>query len=166
MNVDFHDSVMDYLTSIVKSHNANVYVDRSWIPNGGYGLFAQKNIKKDDVVISYIGEILNTQTALRRNDKSYLMRLGTQVYIDANNCFLCLARYINDCRNPAGHNVIFDKNEYEKCAKIIATRNIYLGEELYVDYGKWYWISIKDSYKMTFNNLHINKSKLTNFQYD
>ena len=45
----------------------------------------------------------------RLPDKSYLMRLGGFTYVDARERPTCLARYINDCRNPLGHNVRFDK---------------------------------------------------------
>ena len=37
------------------------------------------------------------------------MRLGPQAYVDARTRSDVLARFINDCRNPAKHNVRFDK---------------------------------------------------------
>ena len=51
-----------------------------------------------------------------------------------------MARYINDCRNPCGYNVEFLKSPQEKCAWVIAQRDIAVGEELFVDYGRWYWL--------------------------
>ncbi|CAK9253316.1 unnamed protein product [Sphagnum jensenii] len=75
---------------------------------------------------------------MRLEDKSYLMRLGEQSYVDSkeSNCF---ARYINDCRNPAGYNVKFIKFPLEGFAHVVALRAIKAGEELFVNYGSRYW---------------------------
>ncbi|CAM9493225.1 unnamed protein product, partial [Heterosigma akashiwo] len=54
-----------------------------------------------EVICEYTGTIYNTKQAIKLKDKSYLMRLGPQVYIDANQHPSVVARYINDCRNPA-----------------------------------------------------------------
>jgi hypothetical protein len=53
------------------------------------------------------------------------------------------SRYINDCIVPTGWNVRFDKHPEEKCAYVIALRDIELDEELFVDYGRWYWAGKK-----------------------
>ena len=37
----------------------------------------------------------------------------------------------------------FDKRLDEKCAYVVAIRDILPGEELFVDYGRWYWIGKK-----------------------
>ena len=71
------------------------------------------------------------------------MRLGEQCYIDAKNRKDVYARYINDCINPAGHSVVFDKHAELGYANVIAKRDILAGEELFVDYGKWYWINLE-----------------------
>ena len=90
-----------------------------------------------------------------------------QVYVDALRNEDCLARYLNDCRHKCGYNVRsailayqtmagmhvlntdsvrlpcaftrFDKKPEEGCADVVAIRDVYPGEELYVDYGRWYW---------------------------
>ena len=54
-----------------------------------------------------------------------------------------MARYINDCRNKDGYNVTFLKSPEDCCAWVIATKDIICGEELFVDYGRLYWLSIK-----------------------
>ena len=71
------------------------------------------------------------------------MRLGEQCYIDAKDCPDVLARFINDCITPGGWNVEFQKRPEECCADIIATRDIAAGEEIFVNYGKWYWAKLK-----------------------
>ncbi|CAM9487592.1 unnamed protein product [Choristocarpus tenellus] len=54
-----------------------------------------------------------------------------------------VARLINDCRNRNLYNVEFQKMPEERKALVIATRCIEAGEELFADYGRWYWISLK-----------------------
>ena len=138
MNEEFRQGIIQRLEQAVKCNNL-VKVSRSWIPAAASGLFANKQIKKGQVLTCYVGEICITKDAIKRYDKSYLMRLGSNVYIDSLNCPLSLARYINDCRTPTGYNVTFLKSPSEFCAWVISTRDIAAGEELFVDYGRWYW---------------------------
>jgi SET domain-containing protein len=37
---------------------------------------------------------------------------------------------------------------FQRKARVIALRDISPGEELFVDYGKWYWASIKGAARM------------------
>lgn len=67
------------------------------------------------------------------------MRLGQQKYVDAKWCPFIYARYINDCRNNTYYNVEFAKCPDEGIAQVIAIKDIHVGDEIYVDYGKWYW---------------------------
>ena len=55
----------------------------------------------------------------------------------------CLSRYINDCREPSAHNAEFVKIPSEGRAEVVALRDLVAGEEIYVDYGKWYWAGSK-----------------------
>jgi hypothetical protein len=118
---------------------SSLLVRPSWLNPGFLGLFTVRPFLQGDVVCVYFGDTLRTAEALRLADKSYLMRLGEQCYVDSKNCLPCKARYINDCRNPCGYNVRFEKRPADLCANVVATRNISAGEELFVDYGKWYW---------------------------
>jgi hypothetical protein len=86
-----------------------------------------------------------TKQALRLKDHSYLMRLGPQVYVDAMDHPSVMARYINDARNKTYTNVIFHKLADERKAQVIALKDLEPGDEIFVDYGKWYWLSIKDA---------------------
>ena len=95
------------------------------------------------------------------------MRLGEQCYIDArekgpDGGTPCIARYINDCINPAGINVRFDKMPLATpypCANVVAIRDIEIGEELFVDYGKWYWTGCQiKPYRIPFMQLHLQRT--------
>ena len=60
------------------------------------------------------------------------------VYVDPVDLRI-KARYINDCVNPSGHNVRFVPIPAEERAHVVTLRAIEAGEELFVDYGSWYW---------------------------
>ncbi|KAF0686808.1 Aste57867_21405 [Aphanomyces stellatus] len=117
----------------------------SQLPNAGAGLFATKAFTKNDVICEYRGEVLGTKEALHVGDKSYLMRLGNGVYVDARDSLDVMARYINDCRSKGVHNVVFDKQPEQQVALVRALHDIEPGEELFADYGRWYWLA----YNMT-----------------
>jgi hypothetical protein len=70
-----------------------VEVKQSWIEEADLGLFAAADFKEGNVICCYVGKRLTTVEALRIEDKSYLMRLGNQAYIDAKDSMHCLARY-------------------------------------------------------------------------
>lgn len=107
----------------------------------GLGLWSLGAVPKGQVLCEYSGAVLRTTEAMQLEDKSYLMRLGPQTYVDARGSPAVLARYINDCRVPAVYNVEFDKRPSEGRALVVSCRPICAGEELFVDYGKWYWAS-------------------------
>ena len=64
----------------------------SWINQSFLGLFAKEFIRKGQIVCYYRGRQLNTVEAFRIDDKSYLMRICSQIYIDAKDSPECLAR--------------------------------------------------------------------------
>lgn len=156
------------------SPSSFLYAKRSWLSvEGGEvfdGLFTGVPIKQGTVITLYIGEIYRTAEALKVPDKSYLMRLGEQCYIDArvqgpDGGPPCIARYINDCINPAGINVRFDKMptaQPHPCAHVVALRSIAAGEELFVDYGKWYWTGAPiKPVRIPFMQLHLLRAAAT-----
>lgn len=109
----------------------------------GQGLFTAEPILMGSKICEYTGTVLCTKEALKLEDKSYLMRLGPQVYVDAQASVDVKARFINDCRNRFLYNVEFEKHPELEKAFVIARRNIVAGEELFVDYGRWYWLKKK-----------------------
>lgn len=113
----------------------------SLIEGAGMGLFATRAHAEGDIVCEYMGRIYPNQIAWKLEDKSYLMKLGKNIYIDALHCPNVLARYINDCRNRGKYNVRFEKCPEECKAMVVALRDIQVDEELYVDYGRFYWIA-------------------------
>ena len=118
---------------------SRLVVKLSLVPNAGEGLFTSAPIQKGTIVCEYKGTTLRTAEAMRLGDHNYLMRLGSQCFVDAREHMEVLARYINDHRNPSLYNVRLVKQPEQQRALVIATKSILAGDELYVDYGRWYW---------------------------
>ena len=64
----------------VRQANRLVYVKKSWITTANEGLFARRRLRHGDVLTCYVGEKLSTKMAMKRKDKSYLMRLGINTH--------------------------------------------------------------------------------------
>ena len=124
-----------------KAFQPSLYVKQSQLGKiVGDGLFTKTFIPHAGIhLCDYAGKILSTSDAMKRKDHSYLMRLGEQKYVDALDHKDVLARYINDCRNSNLYNVKFVKLPKQNKAKVVTTRPIHPDEEIFVDYGKWYW---------------------------
>ncbi|RLN49955.1 hypothetical protein BBJ28_00019985 [Nothophytophthora sp. Chile5] len=119
-----------------------VEVRASKIAGAGQGLFATQKHVKDAVVCEYMGIVWPNRVAWKLEDKSYLMKLGDGKYVDALHSPQVLARYINDCLGRrGGFNVRFEKQPSGGKADVVALRDIQPGEELYVDYGRMYWLA-------------------------
>ena len=103
------------------------------------GLFAVRAFAVGELVCEYTGTVLDS-AARSLEDKSYLMRLGEGIFIDARTHYEVHARYINDCRDKRVHNVSFDKRPSEQRALVVASRPIAAGDELYAAYGPLYWL--------------------------
>ncbi|RMX64783.1 hypothetical protein DD238_006778 [Peronospora effusa] len=132
-----------YLLNASPDQDLGVQVRKSNIPGAGKGLFATKRHVQGSIICEYTGVVLyNQENAWKLKDKSYLMKLGDGKYIDALHCPQVLARYINDCRGHfGGFNVHFEKRPQDDKADVIAMRDIEPGEELYVNYGRLYWLA-------------------------
>lgn len=113
----------------------------STIPDGGFGRFANRDYKPGEVVGEYMGEILTEaqkQARYPNDDGHYVMYVKKNMYIDAVDPALS-----SDCRyiNTGGkkHNNtrprVYHKNG-KSGIKIIATRYIHKGEEMFMPYGK------------------------------
>ncbi|XP_057189086.1 histone-lysine N-methyltransferase 2C isoform X3 [Triplophysa rosa] len=122
------------LTSEWKS---NVYLAHSRIQ--GLGLFAARDIEKQTMVIEYMGDVLRTEVAMRKellykamNRQAYMFRINSDQVIDATRSG-SPARYINHSCSP---NCVAEVVTFERGYKIIinAARRIEKGEELCYDY--------------------------------
>lgn len=98
----------------------------------GLGLFAQEPIKKGEIIIEYIGNILNKEEAEKITTNQYLFEVNRNKTIDGSVRWN-IARYCNHACEEAG-NAESDVRKGRVFIKAI--KNIQEGEEILYDYGE------------------------------
>jgi hypothetical protein len=95
VNTEFQNAVTYWLCANVAFLDNDLKVQQTTLPDCKFlGLFANRPFLKGSTVCVYSGKVLKTREALRLADKSYLMRLGEQCYVDALDSFDVLARLL------------------------------------------------------------------------
>lgn len=99
----------------------------------GRGVVAKEPIYKGDFVLEYVGQAVMGRYVEADKDRSFMMHLEQDIYIDAHNPG-GIARYINHSCEP---NCIVQKRSVEGVPRlcIYAKRNIDYHDELTFDYG-------------------------------
>lgn len=126
-----------------------VIVKKSTLPKAGKGLFTDKDVKKDEIVCEYEGELINWDEAIKRNDKGkggYVYFINSKNCIDAFDFKNSFGRYANDAAGVGRINGFRNNSTYfEKKNRVFikATRNIKAGSEIFVSYGRAYWNIMK-----------------------
>lgn len=119
----------------------NVYVGISTLGKEvGLGLFAAHKFLKDEIICYYTGNVLSGREASDLKDRACLMRLAKGISIDAGPFPEIAAKYINDNKNVSQINARFKKEPELYRASVIATTSIEKGDEIFVSYGKQYWV--------------------------
>ena len=119
---------------------------QSSIPEAGLGLFyepktADSMIPKGTTICYYTGHIHNFQSSRKLEDKSYLMMVEGDVLVDPRPVTQIKARFINDPLNENMTNCKYAPEELRSA--VVATKDIYPGNELFASYGEAYWKSHK-----------------------
>ena len=98
----------------------------------GLGLFAGEDIKKGDMIIEYIGNILNKEESEKVMVNQYLFEINKNRTIDGSVRWN-IARYCNHACEEAGNA----ESDVKKGRVFIkAIKNIKEGEEIMYDYGE------------------------------
>jgi hypothetical protein len=98
----------------------------------GLGLFAGENIKKGELIIEYIGNILNKEEADKKTTSQYLFEITRNRTIDGSPRWN-IARYCNHACNEAANA----ESEIKKGRVFVkAIKDIKEGEEICYDYGE------------------------------
>jgi len=122
-------------------------VKKSKLPNAGKGLFTKIDIAKGKRFAEYKGRIQPWREVKDQDGiNGYLMYINRNVVINGLAALKTLARYANDARGLVRMEGIRNNSEYVSEGKrcfIEATRNIQKGEEIFVNYGREYWILMK-----------------------
>lgn len=96
----------------------------------GLGLFAGENIKKGEMIIEYIGNILNKEEADKKVSSQYLFEINRNKTIDGTPRWN-IARYANHSCTPNAESDVKKGRVF-----VIAIKNIKEGEEIVYDYGE------------------------------
>jgi hypothetical protein len=120
------------LTMIVKKDDVEfdwIELKKSSIPNSGFGIYALRNFEKDEVVTVYLGDVVQDGERL---DYAFGVVNGRPEWVERSGLIreYWLAHRINHGRNDT-INVAIGKDY-----KVIATRKILKGEELFLDYNR------------------------------
>jgi hypothetical protein len=100
------------------------------------GLFAGEDIKKGELIIEYVGEILNAEQAEADSANQYLFEVNRNKTIDGSVKWN-IARY---CNHACGDDAPNAESEIKnKRVFIKAIKNIKEGEEITYDYGEEFY---------------------------
>ena len=104
----------------------------------GMGLFARKTIYKDDTIGSYTGIVVTDDEAYAEpyNTSHYMLMVCKDCNIVSEGDTASYTRYINHSDEP---NTRFVVSTRWKTARIVAIKRILKGQELFIDYGPWFW---------------------------
>ena len=106
------------------------------------GLFAKREFKvtiPPTVICNYDGVKVHKDVYTQPDyNRDYVMGLDKDYAIDAIDPYSSLGRYINDpiYKKKANCRLSIKRN---KTMVIIPTKNIQIGDELYLSYGDFYW---------------------------
>jgi uncharacterized protein len=131
-------------------------VKKSGLPNAGKGLFTKIFIPAGTRIVEYKGKITTWKDVEHDEGKNaYIYYVKRNHVIDAGNRKSALARYANDAKGIARINGISNNAEYTEDGLrvyIKAIKDIKVGAEILVEYGKEYWDAIRHNIKMDKKN--------------
>ena len=138
-NESFYNLEVDYRKMREEPLWQRVQVKRS--PIHRWGLFAQRDIDVNDMVIEYVGETINADEADRREKDydlnhamggCYMFRIDEEKIVDATHKGN-MARFMNHCCDPNCYAKVVTIKK-TKHIIIFSLRKIYCGEEIVYDY--------------------------------
>jgi SET domain-containing protein len=123
-----------------------LFVDDSSISSAGSGLFTSVDIEKGELIIEYTGDITTWEEVRHDANNVYIYFVNENYVINAKEHPEAIARYANDAHGLRRMPGIHNNSRFVKVnAKIFikATKRIAAGSEIFVDYGKGYWETVK-----------------------
>jgi SET domain-containing protein len=122
-------------------------VKRSTLPGIGKGLFTKKFIPKGTRIVEYLGKITTWKKVNSDEGKNkYIYFLKSNHVIDAAKSLKALARYANDAHGLKKIKGITNNADYVEDGLrvfIESKKDIPAGSEIFVNYGKEYWKTIR-----------------------
>jgi len=129
-------------------------VKRSTIPNSGKGLFTNKFIPKGTRIVEYKGKATTWKDVnIDEGRNGYIYYINRSHVIDARPYPKYLGRYANDAQGMSKVKGITNNSRYvadmdTMRVYIEAVKDIPVGSEILVQYGKEYWDVIKHNLRI------------------
>lgn len=123
-----------------------IEIKKSWIEQAWLWAFSRINISKNTTIWEYIGKIMDPDdfdNKKSHHDYGFSVYDGRKVLFvidSANKKYWNWTRYINCARNSKEENVYF--YQYKKRIFIKTHKEIKKWDELFVWYGKEYWVKL------------------------
>src|SRR5688572_23961937 len=117
-------------------------VKKSTLPGAGLGLFTKSNISKGTRIVEYKGRRTVWKEVENDYKNGYIYTIDPQHVIDAKTYKKALARYANDAQGMVKKNGVRNNARYVVDGLkvfIQAVKDIPMGSEIFVSYGKEYW---------------------------
>ena len=104
----------------------------------GQGLFSNVTIKPGDTIGEYTGLIISDEQVEEEPyvDSDYVLWICKDCNIVGEGPLANYTRFINHCDKPNGE--IVSSTRWKK-ARIVATNIIHPEQEIFIDYGPYYW---------------------------
>ncbi len=121
---------------------AEFEVRPSTIPGANLGLFARTRIRAGDTIGYYTGEIITEEEYENGqfSDSRYILWVSRTHIIVGKGAKANYTRYLNHSSRPNAELVVSTR---WKTARFKAIRTIRPGEEIFFDYGEYYWSSLE-----------------------
>lgn len=126
-------------------------VKNSTIPGSGKGLFTKKFIPKGTRIVEYKGRKTIWKEVKNDHTNGYIYTINNNHVIDAKRTLSALARYANDARGltrvkGVSNNCVYINDNYR--VFIESVKDIPAGAEIFVDYGKDYWDTMRENIQL------------------
>ena len=128
-----------------------LFIQRSFLPSGGQGLFTSRPIRNGERIIEYKGRVTTWKEVNHRGGRNgYIYYINRNHVLDAFTYKKALGRYANDARGLGRIKGIRNNAVYKNVGLkvyIDAIQDIPAGAEIFVGYGKEYWQAIRHNRK-------------------
>lgn len=122
----------------------NVEVKESTLPNAGFGLFTTIDRKKNDLIVTYDGTVIEVSHDQLPPEGPYVFQMSNQIFIDSIDPHAGLGRFVNCCRpkdeitTGLHNNAVYRVDQARRAINVRATQKISAGDEIFAPYGKKY----------------------------
>lgn len=117
-----------------------LHVKPSRIKGAGNGVFTKDFVQKDDLIAEYTGEKKSLREVV---DNGFLFAITESLFIDPSADHRCVIKYANDALGPVRLKGVNNNNAYwhviGERVFVLADRDIYPHEEIFIGYGDRYW---------------------------